>query len=86
MTASRGIGFLFLFFFPQERTGNLCISGFQGLDMGPPRQPMWILGDVFMSAFYCIFNRGNDTVGFAKAVHKLKRHHEPVHKVKLSTV
>ncbi|XP_062990838.1 cathepsin E-like [Elgaria multicarinata webbii] len=44
---------------------NVCISGFQTLDLGSRNEPTWILGDVFMSAFYCIFDRGHDRVGFA---------------------
>ncbi|KAJ6651393.1 hypothetical protein lerEdw1_020966 [Lerista edwardsae] len=85
MTASKQVSVFVL----QERTGRdgaLCISGFQGMELGTRHQPMWILGDVFMSAFYCIFNRGNDTVGFAEAVHNVKRHHETAHNVKLSAV
>ncbi|XP_077194902.1 cathepsin E-like [Paroedura picta] len=48
----------------------VCISGFQAMAVGRDTVPTWILGDVFMSGFYCIFDRGNDRVGFAKPVHK----------------
>ncbi|GAV81970.1 Asp domain-containing protein [Cephalotus follicularis] len=40
-----------------------CISGFQPLD----QQGLWIFGDVFMRAYWTVFDIGNSRLGFATA-------------------
>ncbi|XP_054480496.1 nothepsin [Anoplopoma fimbria] len=50
-------------------TKEFCFSGFQAMDFVSAEGPLWILGDVFLTEFYSIFDRGQDRVGFATAKH-----------------
>ncbi|KAL1276683.1 hypothetical protein QQF64_036306 [Cirrhinus molitorella] len=44
---------------------EICFSGFQSIDIPSPAGSVWILGDVFLSQFYSIYDRGHNRVGLA---------------------
>ncbi|GFO45652.1 cathepsin d [Plakobranchus ocellatus] len=56
----------------QEFTGGelICYSAIQGMTWREDETPVWILGSAFMRAYYTLFDKQNDRIGFAKAKHQ----------------
>ncbi|XP_060759621.1 nothepsin [Neoarius graeffei] len=51
---------------------EICISSFQASDISSPFGPIWILGDIFISQVYSIYDRDKNRVGLAQLSDKAK--------------
>jgi hypothetical protein len=48
-----------------------CLFAFMGIDVPPPHGPLWIMGDIFMRKYYCVFDYGNKQMRIAPVAKKL---------------
>lgn len=45
-----------------------CMSALIGQDIQSPTGPIWVLGSIFLKAYYTVFDMGRNRVGFARSL------------------
>jgi len=49
-----------------------CLFAFMGIDVPAPRGPLWIMGDIFMRKYYCVFDYGGKQMRIAPVAKQTK--------------
>lgn len=52
-----------------HKGSSQCQVLIEPLDLNTEHGPAWIIGEIFLQKYYVVFDRDNNQVGFAKAIH-----------------